>query len=253
MIDPFVARARELGCYTPLPVHPVADAFPLMPDDALEHLASSIKIDGQIRKIVLYADDKYPDGRILDGRNRYLACLLAKVEPQFRTITEPMTVGDLCRYVDAENCRRRHLDAIQQAICPRRLIKLCRTRKEREKYNPVLPGIADVPDVDHATDVVMGGTDELRAALERGDVGLSQAVAIAQMPADEQRAALVEIAKPDKEPATSPKVEANRSTAVELSAIDLAALRALVFAGEASVHGIVKAGAALVRRMVPGV
>jgi ParB-like chromosome segregation protein Spo0J len=231
--------------------HPAADAFPLMPDDALQALADDIKSDGLMRPIVLLADDKHPEGRILDGRNRYLACLLAKVEPRFRMYDGPTDANSLALYVTRENLLRRDLDPVQRALCARRLCKLIRERKVRERVQRSLP-----IETTHAVDELMsGGTPELVRAVERGDVPMDAALEVAKLPADEQRKVLQGIAEPQQEKSvdTQPQVQANRSTAIELSPVDLAALRALVFAGEASPHGIVRAGAALVRKVVPGV
>jgi ParB-like chromosome segregation protein Spo0J len=61
-------------------VHPVADLFPMLPDDELAELAESIEARGLDHPIVLD-----PEGRVLDGRNRLKACEIAGVEPRFET------------------------------------------------------------------------------------------------------------------------------------------------------------------------
>jgi len=58
-----------------LKFHPAADVFPLMQGEDLAALAADIKANGQKVPIVIY------DGAIIDGRNRYNACLAAGVEP----------------------------------------------------------------------------------------------------------------------------------------------------------------------------
>jgi hypothetical protein len=60
--------------------HPTADLFPLLDDVELAQLARDIHQNGLRDPIVLH-----PDGSILDGRNRYHACLKAKVKPEFKT------------------------------------------------------------------------------------------------------------------------------------------------------------------------
>jgi hypothetical protein len=49
--------------------HPVADVWPLLPEPELQALADDVKAHGLRHPIV-----RHRDGRILDGRNRYLAC-----------------------------------------------------------------------------------------------------------------------------------------------------------------------------------
>jgi hypothetical protein len=80
--------------------HPVASLFPMLPDDELADLAADIKERGQLQPIVLDSD-----GRILDGRNRYAACELAGVDPQFETYSGDDPDG----YALTVNIARRHL------------------------------------------------------------------------------------------------------------------------------------------------
>ncbi len=88
-------------------IHPVADLFPMLPDDELRDLAADIKTRGQLQPIVLDSD-----GRILDGRNRFAACKIAGVEPQFVTFDGDDAEG----YALAVNIARRHMTKSQQAI-----------------------------------------------------------------------------------------------------------------------------------------
>jgi hypothetical protein len=60
-----------------LKVHPFAATYPPMSEDELVALTEDIKARGLQRPIVRY------EGMILDGRNRYLACERAGVEPTF--------------------------------------------------------------------------------------------------------------------------------------------------------------------------
>jgi len=91
-------------------VHPVADLFPMLPEDELRDLAEDIKLRGQLQPIVL--DKPKPDGAILDGRNRFAACELAGVEPEFVVYEGDDPDG----YALAVNISRRHMTKGQQAI-----------------------------------------------------------------------------------------------------------------------------------------
>jgi len=89
-----------------LEFHEVAGIFPLMGETELAELADDIKANGLIEPIVLC------NGQILDGRNRYLACQVAGVEPHY----EAWTGGDPLAYVVSKNLKRRHLNESQRAV-----------------------------------------------------------------------------------------------------------------------------------------
>lgn len=88
-------------------VHPVAALFPMLADDELRELAEDIRQRGLLQPIVLA-----PDGSILDGRNRYAACQLAGVEPQYVTYEGDDPDG----YAWSINVKRRNLTKAQIAI-----------------------------------------------------------------------------------------------------------------------------------------
>jgi hypothetical protein len=60
-----------------LQFHKASDLFPPMRSDESETLKIDIATRGQREPIRLY------EGKILDGRNRYRACLDLKIEPRF--------------------------------------------------------------------------------------------------------------------------------------------------------------------------
>jgi hypothetical protein len=93
-------------------VHPLADMFPMMPEDELTELAEDIKNHGLIHPIIL--DD---DGQLIDGRNRLKACKLAGVEPRF----EKLNGQDPNAYIVSANLARRNLTKGQQAMALARI------------------------------------------------------------------------------------------------------------------------------------
>ena len=57
--------------------HEMTGIFPMMDNEALDKLADDILINGLLEPIIMF------DGKIVDGRNRYMACLDAEVAPEF--------------------------------------------------------------------------------------------------------------------------------------------------------------------------
>jgi ParB-like chromosome segregation protein Spo0J len=86
--------------------HPALDCIPLMKEDEFARLVWSIRKIGLIRPILEDAE-----GRILDGRCRFLACDIAGVEP---TLARPKDV--VAVYIYAANAARRHLTIGQRAM-----------------------------------------------------------------------------------------------------------------------------------------
>ncbi len=95
-------------------VHPLAELFPLMEGKEFEELVEDIRNNGLRHPILI---DK--QGRILDGRNRYRACLAAGVEPRFESWD-----GDESHVLDlilSLNVHRRHLNESQRALVAAKL------------------------------------------------------------------------------------------------------------------------------------
>lgn len=95
--------------------HPVADLFPMLPEDELRDMAADIAERGLLQPIVLDAE-----GRILDGRNRYAACEMAGIEPDFETYRGADPGG----YALAVNIARRHLTTGARAIIAAKAARL---------------------------------------------------------------------------------------------------------------------------------
>jgi hypothetical protein len=168
-----------------------------MDDEQLEELVTSIRENGQLVPIETYED------KILDGRNRYLACLRAEVEPEFyETDCDGL---DPLEYVRALNDTRRHLDETMRAMIAARHREWHDKRaKERQgrrtDLQDNLPGSetgqsrdkagqqfqVSGKTVDHATKVVKQGSAELQRLCDHGIASVSAAARIAELPKSEQ-------------------------------------------------------------------
>jgi N6-adenosine-specific RNA methylase IME4 len=92
---------------TQLTAHPAAELFPMLDDARLAELAADIRENGLREPIQML------DGRIIDGRNRYRACQMAGVTPQFRQM--PIDVNPWA-LVWSLNGQRRDLNNDQRYI-----------------------------------------------------------------------------------------------------------------------------------------
>lgn len=86
-------------------LHPLCTLFPRMAGAEFDALVSDIKCNGLREPITLL------DGMILDGGNRYAACVAAGAEPIFREFTGTNIVS----FVLSANLHRRHMTPGQQA------------------------------------------------------------------------------------------------------------------------------------------
>ena len=85
--------------------HSMANIFPMLGVEELGELADDIMLNGLHQSVELF------EGKILDGRNRYLACELVGIEPDYIEYEGDDPLG----YVLSLNLHRRHLTASQRA------------------------------------------------------------------------------------------------------------------------------------------
>ena len=100
--------------HSPLSFHPLAEIFSVLAEDRLQALADDIAAHGQLEDIVLH------EGKILDGRCRYLACQRLGVARKFRNYagTNPLAL------VLSQNVHRRHLTDYQRLMAAARAATL---------------------------------------------------------------------------------------------------------------------------------
>ena len=108
--------------------HPAARLFPLIKGDEFEALVDDIREHGQREPILLH-----PDGSILDGRNRYLACQKLGLEPKSEHWDGEGSPEEI---VLSLNLHRRHLSSAQRAaIAVEILPRLEAEAKERQRLS----------------------------------------------------------------------------------------------------------------------
>ena len=158
-------------------VHPVAALFPMLSEEELQELAADIKANGLQQPIVL--DD---EGRVVDGRNRNVACGIAGVEPRFETLD-----GDPVAHIVSANLQRRHLSKGQRAMLAVRLEAEVMKNSSAEaavvNYSPTR-AVARVVGVDHAMIVaarlVLSKTPDAVKSVIDGPVPLGDAYKLAR-------------------------------------------------------------------------
>lgn len=96
--------------------HEIAEIFPAMLAENLKTLTADIKKNGLKETIWLFED------KILDGRNRYLACKSAGVVPKYCTFEG--SAEEALSHVWSLNFERRHLNAGQTALVSERFDRL---------------------------------------------------------------------------------------------------------------------------------
>lgn len=89
-----------------LAVHEACELFPRLEGEEFAALVADIRQHGLLETIKLL------DGRIVDGRNRYLACMELGIEPRTEVLASTVDPFD---YAFSQNFHRRHLTTEQRA------------------------------------------------------------------------------------------------------------------------------------------
>ena len=103
--------------------HEIADLFPLMDGVEFQLLCEDIKKEGLNHSVILLNNE------ILDGRNRYRACVEVGIEPRY----EEFKGDDPLAFVLSENLHRRHLTASQRAALAAEVANM--TKQDTLKQN----------------------------------------------------------------------------------------------------------------------
>lgn len=183
--------------------HPVADLFPLLRGEPFQALVADIKNNGLREPIIEDAE-----GRILDGRNRYRACLEAGVEPRF---VQWQGDGPPATLALSRNLHRRHLDESQRALVAARLARLLEEEAAQRqgrrtdlaanlrrgldrRSSTEAAALVNVSArlVQYALRVLRDGSGEPIAAVESGGMAVSTAASLARLPQPDQAQALAQ-------------------------------------------------------------
>ena len=201
--------------------HEVANIFPMMSATEFESLKADIKHNGLFEPIWQH------EGKIIDGRNRYQACVETGVTPHFR---EWDGIGSLTAFVVSLNLHRRHLTESQRGMVAAKLANIelgqnqhflgsanLRTHQISQAEAAELLNVSERT-VTAAAKVKDEGALELVRAVESGAASVSAAAQVATLPVEEQREIVAqgeaEILKAAKE-IRAKKTEARRVERIE--------------------------------------
>jgi ParB-like chromosome segregation protein Spo0J len=181
---PMSARLMRVGA--PIQFHPFADIFPLLEGEAFAAFVENIKANDMLESIVVFK------GKILDGRNRYRACLEAGIEPDFVDNSDDDPLNDVLSW----NLHRRHLNESQRAWIEAKIANMPRgTNQHAQICAPLQDDAAAMLNVSrrtvqHAATIRDLGIPELQHAVDQGHLSASIAATAAKQPPERQREAV---------------------------------------------------------------
>ena len=196
------------------PVHDLARIFPAQTPDEFAEMKASIASLGQLQPIDVW------QGQIIDGSQRYQACLELGQQPSYRFLDDDV---DPIAFVIGANINRRHLDASQRAIIGYRLSEWSKVggqrnsnyprtgRKQEEPLHSRISGNASInqgeaakllnvsdDSIQRASKVLRPdgpAVPVLRDAVENGSIKVSDAAAVVNKPAEIQERATQRVMK----------------------------------------------------------
>jgi len=132
-----------MGDFGKYSIHPVAALFPMVDGEAFKQLVADIKANGLIEPITL----GYDESMLIDGRNRYRACLEAGVDPRYTRLGKHYDALAIIEFIISKNLRRRHMDAGQRSFLGLGLLPHYEAAaKERQReHGKTAPGRKTLP------------------------------------------------------------------------------------------------------------
>lgn len=171
-----------------LEYHKYAELFPLIQNESFDEFKKDIEHNGLREPIWIF------EGKILDGRNRYRACLETGTAIKTREYTGDDPIG----FVVSLNLKRRHLDTAQRAMVASRLANMQHGGdRKSEDFNVEISTLVSQSEaanllnvsresVVSAKKVIDKGTEELIQKVDAGEIAVSTAATIAELPKEEQ-------------------------------------------------------------------
>lgn len=169
-------------------MHELCTVFPLMNNEQFMVLVKDIRENGLLEPITLF------EGKILDGRSRYTACVNAMIKPHF--VEFGGDYDQAVKFVVSRNISRRHLSDSQRAMVAGKIANLKNGEREIDKAGSGEPGISidsaaqklDVSreSVKRARKVLKTGIKELAEAVEKDEIPVRMASEIADLDDDIQ-------------------------------------------------------------------
>ena len=156
-----------------LEIHAAANIFPMMSECEFAHFKQDIKKHGQKEWIALY------QGKILDGRNRYKACIELGIEPELCEVDESKPNFDPIAYVLSHNLHRRHLTESQRSMVAGKLATLPRGGDRGNQHTGGKGSIDTLPTIDDAASLLSVGRASVARAkqvIEHGSKAVVDAV-----------------------------------------------------------------------------
>lgn len=180
--------------------HEYANLFPMLDAPAQDALRADIQAHGVREPVIQF------EGRILDGRNRYMAARDLGLE--FPVAEFDGDAAEALAYVLSTNLHRRHLTESQRAAVAAKLANMSHggVRGGQAANLPLDPApvsqaqAAEMLNVSErsvrdAKKVLNQGAPELIQAVEQGEVSVSAAAAVSVLPKEQQAEAVAEGAK----------------------------------------------------------
>jgi hypothetical protein len=159
-------------------IHPLAEILPALEGSEFDDLVADIKMRGLREKITLY------ENLVLDGRNRYLACVALGIDVRNHVVVWGGS-GSPEEFVISKNLMRRNLSQVQRAQYIIEFSKSATVALSQEEI--ASRAKVSTRSVKRAAKIEKKGVPELKEAVKRGKVSGAAAAKVADMKPAKQR------------------------------------------------------------------